>query len=581
MKSTERFVEEVIEKAKKAKKRKRIKWSVIVCSCVAALTFLVGYSNILTFDLFGYTTAYQSYLKPYLSEDGDGEQVGLKFVSDNSAIVSVGEKAYPCYVEATSDDSFVLKNSSEKALEGDLGEGDAPQAEEEPSVFYVDFWEDKAKISWNLFGVKIEKILSITEERGVPAGVWRLFATRDHTEEEITYRENGAGWTIILENGDSYTGEGMDSAWITKFVSINDKIFQCMFDPKSGVILDASVFVYDTTSFGFPVIVEHYLTDGAPYYFYSRQMTEAEKTDFAGGSFTAGAVLYESQIQSLPKEALPHESIAKWRLTHKDVVEESKLDVTAKLDLNEDGSVLLSVGGDRHYKGKTTGKWYALQHCVLVVLDEKAPLTGRVFTVYVSSDEPYGEPSTAEDYAEKARTRLELYSCYKLGYHTFHYYSMQEDVQIFWGSRYADGDVQLKIVYETPYVLNGRYFAAYFEDKNFRDEDYPINDDSGYEQYFEPCAYNGLTYLIFHEDGFADVTNQVGNGFTATKRWTWKSDGNSLEFDSSLYLSFGERKNLKIRWFHVTMDGIRAESGWYSVNFYVDESYLTDGEASL
>lgn len=588
MKNTEQFVDEVLAKAKKVRLKKRIKWSAIACFCLATLLFLVGYSNIITFDGMFYADAYKKYLAPYLSNDEEeSERVGLKFVGEKSAVVSVGDRAYPCYVEATSKDSFTLQNSSEKALEGDFdedaGTGEAGEMEE-PSVFYVDFWEDKATISWTVLGIKIKKVLSITQEKGVPAGVWRLFGTRDYADDSVTYKENGAGWTIILENGDSYTGEGADSAWITKFVSIDDKLFQCIFDPKSGVILDASVFVYDTTTFGYPVIIENYLSDGEPYYFYSRQMKEEEKTDFQGGSFAAGAVTYEAAIQRLPASAVPKggESIAKWRLTHESVTdEEIKLDVNAKLDLREDGSVLLSVSGDRDYRGKTKGKWYALQHCVLVVLNEKSPLTGRAFTMYVPSEGVYDVPTvTAEAYAEKARTRLELYSCYRLGYHTFQYFSRQEKVDIYWGSRYADGEVQLGIVYETPYVLNGAYFQAYYRDEDFNLNDYTAEERKGYGNYFKPCEYNGLTYVIFHEDGTASVTNQGGNGFTLTQKWTYKEDGNQLIFEHGLYLLFGERKNFSIKRFYLTMDGFRAESSYYSINFLIDEGYLTNGEAS-
>ena len=557
MKTTERFVDEVLEKTKRVRRKKRIKWSLITCFGVAFLTFLVGFSNIVTFDVFSYSTAYRSYLDPYLCEE-DGETVGLKLINDTSAVVSVGEKAYPCVVKAESKSRFVLMNNSEKIRESEEEENN-----EQPSFFYVDFWDDKATLSWSAFGVEIEKVLSITDECGVPTGVWRLFATKSWTDEELVYRDNGAGWTVILDNGDSYTGEGMDSAWVTKFVSINDQLFQCMFDVKSGVIIDASVFVYDTTSFEYPVIIERYLSDGGehPHYFYSRQMTDEEKTDFTGGSFTAGAVLYESTIEQLPKTSLS-EAVSKWRLVHKKEREQQVLNLSAKLDLNEDGSALLTVKGDRDYKGKTKGKWCALQHSVLVVLDKSAPLTGRAFTVYVSgmtSSEP------AVDYKEKAMTRLELDSYYKLGYHTFDYYAFYENIRIFWGEKYADGDVVPKLVYDTPYVLNATYFQAYYDDKNFNPDDY--DNDDGYYEYFVPFPQNGKVFFVFREDGTVEVT--LANGVTVERKYRLTSEDTHIEMTGRIYLTSelmdDVRVGFSIKFLNVTSDGLEWESSYYHV----------------
>lgn len=563
MKTTERFVDEILEKTKKTRRKKRIKWSLIACFSVALLTFLVGFSNIVTFDVFSYSTAYRSYLDPYLCEE-DGETVGLKLINDTSAVVSVGEKAYPCVVKAESKSRFVLMDNSEG-----IRESEEEESNEQPSVFYVDFWEDKATLSWSAFGVEMKKILSITDECGVPAGVWRLFATKSWTDEELVYKDEGAGWTIILDNGDSYTGEGMDSAWVTKFVSINDQLFQCMFDVKSGVILDASAFVYDTTSFEYPVIIERYLSDGDehPHYFYSRQMTDEDKTDFTGGSFTAGAVLYQSAVEELPKSPFS-EAVSKWRLVHKKEQEQQVLDLSAKLDLNEDGSALLTVKGDRDYKGKTKGKWYALQHSVLVVLDKSAPLTGKTFTVYVSGAT---SSETTADYKEKAMTRLELYSYYKLGYHAFDYYGFYEDFQIFWGEKYADGVVIPKLVYDTPYVLNATYFQAYYDDKNFDPDDY--DDEDGYYDYFVPFPQNGKVVLEFKKNASVFVT--YANGVTVERVYLLWGNGTMIEIVGGIYLTSklqdGVRENFSFRYLDVTLDGLEQESGYHHVLFELSD----------
>ena len=167
--------------------------------------------------------------------------------------MQVQDRAYPCTYQAKSKKQFTLNVVQEE---------ESPTTEEEPSIFYLEFWDTNAKLSWNILGTKIERILSITEERNIPAGLWSLCATQDGDDGEIVEKQNGAGWTLILENGDSYTGEGMDSAWKTKFISIGKNLFQCMFDSVSGIILDASVFVYDETTFDYPVIRENYVSDG-------------------------------------------------------------------------------------------------------------------------------------------------------------------------------------------------------------------------------------------------------------------------------------------------------------------------------
>ena len=259
MKSNADLAKEIIKKAKAQRKKKRIVISSITLCISALLCFAIGYSNIITIDLNPYENCYARYLSAYFSEE---EAVGFRFVDSKSAVVQVEDKTYPCAYEANSQKNFaltVVENSESSQV---------TQTEEEPSIFYLEFWDTSAKLSWNIFGKRIEKILSVAEERNIPTGLWSLCATQNGDDGEIVEKQNGAGWTLILENGDSFTGEGMDSAWKTKFISIGNTLFQCMFDPLSGVILDASVFVYDETTFDYPVIRENYLSDGGvPHYF--------------------------------------------------------------------------------------------------------------------------------------------------------------------------------------------------------------------------------------------------------------------------------------------------------------------------
>ena len=444
------------------------------------------------------------------------------------------------------------------------GNGKTPtfeqEEEEQPSIFYLDFWEDKAKISFSFLGIYVEEILSITAERGVPQGVWMEFATR-RGDDEIVYEKNGARWTMILENGDSYTGETKHSALVTKFVSIQNKLFQCWFDSKSGVIVNASIVEYDETTFGYPVIIECNVFQGEEIlrYCYSRLMQEEEKIDFQGGTFTSGAVMYESKIQAFQGEnayeTALFEDIAKWQLFPETPTREKPLEVVATLNLKSGGSVALKAEGERKYRCSVEGKWYALQHSVLVVLDEKTSLVGRVFTVYVEQS----ATPTQQVYAKQARTHSEQYKCYKLGYRDFDYFAMCEDIRIYWGSDFANGNIIPQLVYEKKYVLDGLWFEPYFVDPEYSAEKYKDNIE------LTPFYANGKMFLIFHEDGSLDAIYEEGGIYTAARtlsidyreysdRWV-----SSVKFYERIWIYsrlLGGRSDLSFRSLKITHDGL-------------------------
>lgn len=115
----------------------------IACCFVVAM-----FSSVLALggcDNSNYLIAYENYLNAYMSVAGNGNAVGLKFVNETSALVSVGENVYPCSVKAQDEDSFVLTNSS------CLEEGGVEEKEDEPNIFYVDFWENNATVSFSVF----------------------------------------------------------------------------------------------------------------------------------------------------------------------------------------------------------------------------------------------------------------------------------------------------------------------------------------------------------------------------------------------------------------------------------------------
>ena len=509
MKSTKNSTNDIIKKTK-AVRKKRIILGALTLSIFIILAFSIGCSN-------PYENSYVGYLRAYASTE---EQVAFRFIDEKSAIVQLENKPYPCSYEATSQTEFTLTVVQEE-------EQTAYATSEEPSIFYLEFWDTSAKLSWNILGVKIERILSITDECNIPAGLWSLCATQDGDDAKIVEKKNGAGWTLILENGDSYTGEGMDSAWKTKFISIGNTLFQCMFDPISGIILDASVFIYDETTFDYPVIRENYISDGEPYYFYSRLLKEEEKLDFYGGTFAAAVVMREAESHYIANPSDLHKEVAKWQLFPEESQEKSTLSLSANLFLHEDGTVKLQVSGDNKYNGTFNGNWYALRNTVLVTLTKKSVLFGNVFTVYATS----GVETTTGEYVQQyGQSRIDSFGCYKIGYLSFDYYVLESHAKIFWGSEWTPDKLTPTIKYETEYILTGEYYYEYFDgDPNVADSNYKTFD----EAFLLPLPINGQVTVVFHENGTATVT--LADGSIETRTFTEEGQSIILNWEVNVY----------------------------------------------
>lgn len=524
MRSNEQFTKDIIRRTKAARKKRRVVIGSVVLGVCAFLGFFIGYSNVVT--IAPYKNSYMSYLLPYFSTE---EEVGFRFVDEQSAVVQIESKAYPCSYEATSKTEFtltVVENEEEEPLV-------LANENEEPSVFRLEFWDTNAKLSWNIFGTKIEKILSVTAEKNIPSGLWGLCATQDGDGGAIHEREEiGAGWTLILENGDSYTGEGMDSAWKTKFIAIGDTLFQCMFDPVSGVILDASVFVYDETTFDYPVIKEHYLSDGDPYYFYSRLLSDEEKIDFTGGLFNASGILRTVENHRIETPSALHKEVASWQLTPTRSQEKSELSANTVLDLNEDGTVKLKISGNNEFKGSFGGNWYALKHCVLVVLDKKSELVGQAFTLYVKNE--YGSPD-GEKVTQYGQSYVESFDCYKTGYHTFNYYVSESRTELYWGKAWENAESCLQLQYEKEYILYGEYYYEHFDGDGNADV-YAFD-----ESMLVEFPQSGQVSVVFHKDGTATAKTPTE---TETLQYAYDPEGNYIEFTDEWIFYVGKNMPL-------------------------------------
>jgi hypothetical protein len=317
------------------------------------------------------------------------------------------------------------------------------------------------------------------------------------------------------------------------------------------------VCTYDTTTFEFPTLKERYLSDGDEHYTYSRLLADSEKLQFSDGSFNAVGVTYSADDYRVSKKDLIHESVAdmvaQWRLFPKSSCDTKVLDTNAKLDLQANGNALLTVTGDMEFKGKTKGKWYPLKDSILVVLNENAKLTGRIFTVYAKNAKNEKNP-TADELEKYALTTLYAYDFYKVGYHVFEYHTVEEETQIFWGNAWEKDFLIPKLVYEQTYVLNGKYLPSYYDRAPEA------------QTTLTPMMDNGNITLVFHEDKTVTVT-YLDTGSTQTLTFREKYERH-IEFSQKIYCCFN--KDLTGR-----LNRLNIQAGYLDYEFVY---WTNDGE---
>ncbi len=562
MRTNAEIIQNVLQKTKRARKKRYIKTAILSASVTAILAFLVAFSNIIPVNASLYPDSYKNYLVPYVAtdftieltnatesqtdetEETDVPKAALRFINKNNAVVSIGSAVFPCQIHAESKKQFrldVIGTSSEISSDA-------------KSVFHVEFWEENATLYWEINGIKFLRInLSIAEERQIPTGLWVAHAMQSPPSEPKPV--SGSNWTLILENGNSYVGEGSD-VYISKFLSVNNLLFHCMFDSKSGLLLDATLCVYDTETFEFPTLKERFLSDEDEYYQYSKLVPESERVAFTGATFNAVGVTREASDFRISENELPNKDVATWRLFPYSSSELSTIDVRAKLQLNADGTAKLNVSGNLEYNDKVSGKWYPLHRLVLVVLNENTALTGKAFTLYAGNAHNENAP-TQEELERTALSYLNRYDFYKVGYHVFQYRVLEEEIKIFWGNAWQKEFLIPKLIYEQPYVLNGKYLPSYY------DKDAPAT--------LTPMLDNGNITLVFHKNNTVTVT-YLDTG--ETKTITFIQENGCVEFSEKINLQLSETVTQTLDYLNVMGGYLELEfifgtnSGHYTFKIY-------------
>lgn len=483
MKTYEEFTQYVLIKLKKAKKKRQIKRTVISLSTAAVLIFLALFGNIIDFGFLNFNKSWKKFLRSYVSQSGT--YASLKILDADNAALTLGNKVYPCELKSKSSKRFALTSYGENPANGEI----------EKRNFSVKFSGDTATVEGETEDGGFKETLNVVEDRTIESGVWALFASQVD-DFPINYSISGAGWIMLLENGEAYMGEGMDSVYPSYFVGVGDRFLQYYCDPLSNLAW-AAIFEYlDDGSFDFPAIKQtEFDGDGnIDCYFYYKLLSDDEKFDFDGGKFTAEGVTVTRDNYAVSQEEIYGFTEAKWQLVPEKSDDLYIVSGNFNIDLKQDGSVSLLITGNRSYNARAKGRWHRLKHCVLVILDKKNSTLGKAFTLHPGYDMPE-YPSDDVSFGACAMTTIYSTRFYRVGYYVFNYYRFETQTIFYWGSGWDKENFLPKIIYGVHYVLDGVYNAAYYD-----------NDEYNYgDEQIEPLPMNGKMSLIFRENGKMEI----------------------------------------------------------------------------
>ena len=507
MKSIEEFSQDILQKRKRLKKKKRVIRSSIALSLVGLFTFGILYSNIIPFGELFQSRAYERYMQSYVSSD---QTIRLKIIDGDNAAITVGNRAYACALKEENSQTFSLSVHS---------------AEIENENLSVRFSDGKAELSGGLNGEEIAKTLNIVQDMEVESGTWIEFETKQKMDDDSIYSPL-YDWLLVDEK-QSYCGT-QASVLECEFVAVGDIVLQYVKDQVSGLCTAGLFEKVATEVYGFPVVstTMYYDAEGLNWLAsYFKQIDEEDKLDFSGGKFEATLIDYEldssvcsdSDMESL---ALAEGGIG-WRLTPiASIAETRSKDLKLSLDLKADGSLSFRSSGHWLLNTSCGGKWIAFEDFVFVILDKGYPYLGlKAFTIKRDK-----KTALSGDLLQTAISEIDAVGVYKVGYHNFTYYRYWASAIVYWGSEWSEETLTPKLLYDTVYTFDG-----WFEDWHV----------AGGEGERVPLAETEQIELIFREDKRCEVYKN-GELDNTIRFWLefdhTSNDFRSLQFYNRLYI---------------------------------------------
>ncbi|MBO5240939.1 MAG: hypothetical protein J6B56_05945 [Clostridia bacterium] len=540
MKPIEEFTQDILQKQKRLKKKKRIIRSSVALSLVGLLTFGVVYSNIIPFGELFESRAYERYMQSYVSSD---QNTRLKIIDGDNAAITVGNRAYACALKEENAQTFSLSVHSEEIENENLS---------------VRFSDGRAELSGKLNGENIGKTLNIVQDMEVENGAWTHFESRQY--------ENGTRGAIfdwlLVDETQSYCGNEA-YALECEFVAVGDIVLQYVKDQVSGIYTALLFETVSTTVYGFPVVsVTGYLNaDGSEWITsYFKQIDEKERLDFSGGTFETELIDYE--LTSRYYDALDMsggsglEGGIGWRLMPLSPIAKTRSkDLKLSLHLNADGSLSFRSSGHWLLNMSCGGKWIAFEDFLLVILDKEYPYLGlKSFTIKQNES-----TFLQGDFLQTAVSQIGTAGVYKVGYHTFTYYYYNAEAMVYWGSEWSEDTIKPKLLYDVVYAFDG-----WFEDwhaQNSKGERVPLVEDNG-------------TELIFRENGKCEVYRNGELKQTIGYRFNVINEENfSVRFDSRLYV-YCEGERYSTYYLNVYAKRLFAQTEEYA---YVNDVFSTRG----
>ena len=182
------------------------------------------------------------------------------------------------------------------------------------------------------------------------------------------------------------------------------------------------------------------------------------------------------------------------------------------------------------------GKWIAFEDFVFVILEKEYPYLGlKAFTI--KKDRKTALPG---DLLQTAVSEIDAMGVYRVGYHTFTYYTYRAFARVYWGSEWSEEVLNPKLLYDVKYTFDGVL------------EDWHVVDGAGE---CVPIVETEQIELIFREDRTCEVYKNGELADTMSFFLTFDhslNDFRELEFYNYKVLSVkGEEKTFKTKNLHI------------------------------